>query len=575
MNKLFVVFFSFLFSFSLISQEKLDSASLNLQKYWYYRWRFQNDFTFVGEGQGRSLPIQSRKGIRWVQDIEFVDATLYLGFYWSILATENKLLRINERWDDLEKNKTELYYAIKAFERLDKAGETFLGKEAKVDGYFMRDDVPGDFIDSVRNRENYEHFNQKKTIAPGTTPVCNVMVSDFYNAGNPENHTINFSHPPEMSQDQVIWLSMGALFIAQSLPEGIDSVQLLNGEKIAFDFVGEAKRHITNMINYCRFKYPKNSKRENWQIYNPLGNKVWPGQNVFMFKYPLSIIGEKLYNPQAENNQPFHPKGRFQWNLTRVWIPYKNVNGQMIAILATLSNDWGKNPIKTRDKIYKTVSDNGWGPFYLMMLNYFHDTPIEGFDVVKNVERDLSLAPTVGPYLMNRDIFADYTKDHNFPPYTYEWSRHLKYSSQREMVETPEKDIYTYRGFYAGLDYMLLLNLYYLTTDKPLPKYQNLADRVVDDASLNLTDRTKPASNAFNTITLKLNKELQQFIVVRAPFGLLWPANYQGMKTGKVNVENTLFNPWNNQLMKSNTYGWNEQFPLVNHLEKSKLSVKQ
>lgn len=27
-----------------------------LQKYWYYRWRLRNDFVYIGENQGESLP---------------------------------------------------------------------------------------------------------------------------------------------------------------------------------------------------------------------------------------------------------------------------------------------------------------------------------------------------------------------------------------------------------------------------------------------------------------------------------------------------------------------------------------
>src|SRR5690606_8350393 len=137
---------------------------INLQKYWYYRWRLQNDFVKVGEGVGHSLPIQSRKGIWWVNDIEVVDATIYLGFYIGVLATEYRLLLNNQRYEDVEKTKTELYYAIKAYERLDRFGEEMFGKEGVINGYIARDDIPCDFIDSLVNPDNYRHFNQNKTI---------------------------------------------------------------------------------------------------------------------------------------------------------------------------------------------------------------------------------------------------------------------------------------------------------------------------------------------------------------------------------------------------------------------------
>lgn len=562
---LFLITVLFLVPSNLSSQTQEDQ---NLQKYWYYRWRLQNDFLKVGEGVGHSIPIQCRKGIRWVQDIEVVDATIYHGFYLGILATEYKLLSLNGRKEDAERTKTELYYAIKAYERLDLFAEEMFRLEGQINGFVARDDVPCDFIDSVANPQNYRHFNQDKTRAPGTNNVYKIQTADACFDGKPLD-SLDMNDPkivPEMSQDQVLWLLMGYMLIEKSMEPGIDSVTLLSGERIAYNFNFQAKRHSTNMINYCRFKYPDKPNKTKWRIFRPDGQKVYPGQNVFGFKYPLSIIGEKMYTPLAENPQEFtRTPGKFQWSLTKIWIPYKNVNGQMITILAAMSGKWKNSLDKTSKKIDKTWNEYNWANFYLPLMSYLHNYDISEFDVLPLVGSDLSEAPAFGPYnLSNRDIIEEYVANEGIPVYTKGWARHLKYSSHPDLQADGSKDEDTYRGFYAGLDYMLLFNLYYLTVKEELPLYQNLVDRHIDAVDVNQNNKMNPVQS-FNSVIVSNADSLQRILKVQTGYVVTGEGVDIKIRQRLIEIKYEKFNPWEKQNMRTNSYGWFENFPRKIH----------
>ncbi|MFH1321026.1 MAG: T9SS type A sorting domain-containing protein [Bacteroidota bacterium] len=68
----------------------------NLKKYWYYRLRLKNDFLKVGPNPGESIPAETRHSSgQYFEKIRWGDATMYLGWYIGVLATEYRLLKYN------------------------------------------------------------------------------------------------------------------------------------------------------------------------------------------------------------------------------------------------------------------------------------------------------------------------------------------------------------------------------------------------------------------------------------------------------------------------------------------------
>lgn len=570
MFKHLFVLLNIVLSFSVLFSQESDAEDLNLQKYWYYRWRLTNDFVKVGEGRGHSIPIQSRQGYPGIPDLEAADATIYQGFYLGVLATEFKLLRQNKRHVDMEFTKTELYYAIKAFERLDMYGEEYLGKAPKIDGYFQRDDFDCDFWNPEVNPENYAHFNQFKHIPEDFIPVFKVFTSDDCPSGVKLENLSNPKTTPSMSQDQVIFLLMGFMLIEKCV-EGLQTVRLHSGEVIRYDFREQARRHITNMINYCKHKYPQKPERVRWTIFRPDGKKVHPGQNVFMFKYPMSVIGQRMHSPIAENNQSFkRTPGNAHWQLSRIWIPYKNVNGHMITILAALSGRWGRSEKVTVRSIQRTWRRQNWEHFYVPLLSVVNDYDMEHLNLERSIFEDLTLAPAVGPYNLTRDEIASFADSIGIPQYTTGWTRHLKYSSRVVDQMNGDLDNYMRRGFYSGLDFMLMFNLYYLTAKRPLPMYQNLIHRHVRPADLPLHDAGKTETSermigAFATLSIPELTVLDSVGHVRAgeDFQIIRPTAVKPSPHLLMMIQP--FNPWHPDNFENNNYGWGERFVRTKH----------
>jgi len=144
------------------SLAQTQNMSGDLTKYWYYRWRLRNDFMVMGEGPGKSLVAEQRISENR-NNIKWADATIMHGYYLSMLAIEHKILTDLNRYEDLKNNERELYFAIKAFERLDYWSETIFSADqptsndvgfrngdwtlrGDVNGFCMRDDVPPDFL---------------------------------------------------------------------------------------------------------------------------------------------------------------------------------------------------------------------------------------------------------------------------------------------------------------------------------------------------------------------------------------------------------------------------------------------
>ncbi len=161
MKKLATIFILFV-SQSICFAQTQDE--LNLEKYWKYRERLKTYFMKIGSDAGMSIPMSGRipdwdsADIAGTSDfdvttLEWRDATISLGYYFIVLATEYKLL--NDAGQDTESTLIELYYALNALNRLDLKAETYHSEDqfdiptsADLNGLFLRDDIPANFADN-------------------------------------------------------------------------------------------------------------------------------------------------------------------------------------------------------------------------------------------------------------------------------------------------------------------------------------------------------------------------------------------------------------------------------------------
>ncbi len=282
-----------------LSFAQTQNMSGDLTKYWYYRWRLRNDFMVMGEGPGKSLVMQERN-IERRDVILFADATLMHGYYLSMLAIEHKILSDLGRYEDLKNNERELYYAMKAVERLDKFAETIysdattgsndtsyrltdIAQRPCRNGFFFRDDVPPTFLnlnpglspnlftsnyyqlnnhktgihygDLYFNKGDYEglwkHFDSDEEDGEPpylTRPLLNepqFPIVNFEKGRELEQHSIG-----EESQDQLIRLILGFVTIVKSIPNQEFYIDLnMDGiDDATYNFNEESRRNFTNMI---------------------------------------------------------------------------------------------------------------------------------------------------------------------------------------------------------------------------------------------------------------------------------------------------------------------------------------
>jgi len=148
----------------LFSKANAQNALNNMQKYVYYKQRFLNNFIAVGNGMGESLPLDIRRfGTKNtinnipVHEFGIGDATLRLGWYFAVLATEYKLL--NDQGLDTYQTRKELYYALEAINRLDLNAESYFNlagtsnpnqaispPSSDLNGFFIQDDMTDNFV---------------------------------------------------------------------------------------------------------------------------------------------------------------------------------------------------------------------------------------------------------------------------------------------------------------------------------------------------------------------------------------------------------------------------------------------
>jgi hypothetical protein len=309
---------------TLSSQNDLE----NHKKYWYYKSHFNNDFIKVGLGAGESIPFNERssganKSIpSFSNKLHTGDGTARLGLYLSVLATEFRLLKDNNQ--DVTNVKNEIFCALSAINRLDFNAETFFGATgtqsvASLNGFFVRDDIPENFV-----FENYKHFNYFNsypgpfTVVPTPTFAPTFSVDHGFTHTETQNMFITGSclsatkeqqndpskpyneaiHGFEESQDQLYYLLMG-LTLTNKLVDANET----NGNSVFALGSGETKlaKEAAN-ISERLINHVKNDPL--WNIRNPAHKNtpnllVQTGGPALVYSYPLDNLGDFIKNNES------------------------------------------------------------------------------------------------------------------------------------------------------------------------------------------------------------------------------------------------------------------------------------
>lgn len=486
----YLIFIILLITYKAFSQNAIN----NMKKYIYYKQRFLEGFIHVGNNQGESIPFDVRINSYPTNDIKnkigLGDATIRLGYYIATLATEYKLLKDNNQ--NTNQTLKELYFAFEAFNRLDYKAEGYFGGTEELNGFFIRDDVPVNFI----YQPNHQHLINA---SPYSDLLMDSVVGDFIRASPQGPRHDNFHYCDEMSKDQmytILW-SMAMVKKCVDANANFNNELFLDGltSSIRQEAL-EITRRIMDML-----------KEDDYKIRNPVfntcvywGDEVninqhacWIGKNANCqdLSYGIASLASWILDEA--------PTSFYKWN-TMIPLSYAETiwqycgynqilnfaeNYKMIE-LAIVANNWFENNPTTymmnafHDIIYNTsgieeianinnlslncpqlINDTRLkvkqgstvekvqAPIFYLMYCFLHDkTPDLDFDDA-HFENLLNVAPCKGPNNYGDGNYGD-----------YEWSANDRWvhPEKRGLIDNNPSF-----GEYCGLDYMLLFNMYCLS----------------------------------------------------------------------------------------------------------------
>jgi hypothetical protein len=369
-----------IFSFQSFCQNNFSasmSSSLH-EKYWFYRERLKY-FVVPGEGSGESI-VYDVRNLWETQDLTLGDQTIDLAWYLGILALEAEQLS----WQD-DMTLTELYYAIKAFERLDMCEDKYPWNKptSELDGFFMRFDAA--LIDSSYHHD-MTNFNQGLdesdvflTQPPGMPTYVNRFRSLADVDWNNDASLYNSSVSAAMSQDQAAAMLMGLALVKKFAPSGevffFNTVENVNDH---FNFQECAKSNALNITTYLKNSFIDIPDPEdffepdyifleeilqfsnltddwefgNWVITDPNNNGVQRGYDAHFARKGYLSACEKI----TENNISFPADGLVNWEAIAHFLdfnvapPGPYYNRIIWANLAVIADNW------------KIITPNPFGP---------------------------------------------------------------------------------------------------------------------------------------------------------------------------------------------------------------------
>ena len=443
---------------------------------------------------------------------KWADATISLGNYISVLASEYRLLKNNNQ--PFDTTLQELCFAIKTFNRLDQTAESYFRcptcttapsvlPNEDLNGFFIRDDI-----------NEFLFFNHYPKLAEGvvSNKDINTIESDF-TASNPVDK--------EMSHDQIWHLFIGFALVSELLNDNPMSDFPLNEVDGNTDIRQEAKNITDRIMNHIRNQDGPLFQR--WVIMNPVTNiHVDRGWQVGELSYGAAEAACFIRNTNSipDPGFPIHSCEEYHDLISfinaEVWNNYGKGIGTLIAIsaednkvqnMAAVGHSWWTtvNPFLEPGTplipINVTAEELSFRAIlrdyqHLMLVHQvLHGGPnaIEESTYLNL----LNSAPCVGPYNF------DYPSNSS----SFEWSteNRLLYP-QRRGEESDGTDKNDFKGEYNGLDYMLYHNLYYLIKGTPANYFNSM------DVEITFPFPTGPANDigtlsspttieAFHTIT--------------------------------------------------------------------------
>ena len=392
-KKSLLLFFGFTCAFALVGQTKY----LNQVKYWDYRYSFKKEFISIGTGNGKSLPatMQSTE----TQQLDYSNASVQLGWYIAMLATEYQILSANmylpiTEHEELSptQNLIELYRALKTLDRLDGNAEgLFECDSLALNGFFIQND--NYFLD----QDSLLIKNKRGSIEPDV--------------------------------DQYLNLFLGLAMVKQFIPEGT----IVKGEDLNKLACTQASR----MIIYL--------EKNDWRIShacNPSKTDIFSYGEYNMRKYSSELREVfSFFNDEGDSDLkiPFFRR--------KFWNAFKGKGNSIFEenrsiLVQTLSNS-AKN--KTGKRLKKRALKEKWFIYPLLNAVLYPEQA--------DFEKDslINLSETMLNEVSSTEIVSSNQSDWNTSNYFFSNAEQRKSSQFREEQMK-----------FNGLDFLLFYNIWFI-----------------------------------------------------------------------------------------------------------------
>ncbi len=456
-----------------------SDVEMNILKYKHYRQRFIDNFISIGPAPGESLPFTSRND-EGKPLLNQGEGEIILGHYIGMLATEYALLKKNNA--DTSETIKELYYALYAFNRLDLIAETVngYGKKPELNGFFVREDFPDDFIETHPGLN--AHSTHRKDYIPHKGIPLDVKCTnhkgrwDCHKSIDKNCKVTTYRHKgysdkyehAVMSFDQMLGMLLGTSLVNKLLDEQVTYLNrpFQDGEN---SLKKEARNIARRIISYAA-KY-------HWTPKEPDGN--YPGDCKFTgnsrpnylknnatisyFARYVAQIGKNIFGSEYGYFPLIDVLGGF-FSIQLDNIQQSFYHRRMFIEMMCLSNRDNHLFRKTSKKVLLASKKYNWQSFYYALgMVLHHWKPIPGLK--RESLNILGNAPYEGPFFhgMNDLASGGWASDSK-------WSSSL--GAQYFGSRFPEAT-----GNYAGMDYMLFHNLFLLAYQQKSPSYKNILSK--------------------------------------------------------------------------------------------------
>ena len=364
-----------------------------LDKYFRYRRRLRGDgtadfpgFLVPGGGAGHAIPAESRRPLDncasyWAMQqcppeddpnargvYKWGDGTYWLGDYIAMLGLEYALFK--DLGIDTGETERDLYWAIKAIDRLDLAADAYFSNgNSEPDGFYLRDDVPADLVSNASGGYTFPRDDGYS----GYECVVGDVLSD---CGNPDVQKGSYT-----SQDQSIGLIFGLGVVAKLLPNGV------GGQ--GFDLRHAARARVHRLVMALR--------DNGWMVTAPDGShppESWGGNAVGFsnqFAKAANTICGTDFGVDDYRDSRSRNVGQPAWaGLMTIWSESPLHTRTLALRLAAFTDDW------TADTMAEKALNEG-KDFYALIYSLIHESPASAPLSLWRIEALLRSAPCQGP----------------------------------------------------------------------------------------------------------------------------------------------------------------------------------